>query len=65
MDGQVDTLQHPGLTIAEGDVAELYLVLEAGQPARVQRFADVVLGRQYLVDALHRCQSLRYVVARL
>ena len=64
-DDEVDVAQHPLFAVAEGDVAEGYLVAEGVDGMGAEGVLDGVLGQQYLVDALHGGQSLGNVVARL
>ena len=65
LDGEVDVAQNPLLVVLERHVAELYLALEVGYVHRMLRLLDVALGHEYLVHALHRGETLGYVVARL
>ena len=51
--------------IGEGYMAELYLVLKAGDMVRVLLVLDFYLCLKNLVDTLHACQSLRDIIARL
>ena len=51
--------------IGEGNMAELYLMLEAADMFRVLLVLDFDLGFQNLVDTLHTCQSLWDIVTRL
>ncbi len=68
---QVDILQYINqlivlvVGIGEGNMAELYLMLEAADMLRVFLVLDFNLSLQNLVDALHACQSLWDIVARL
>ena len=62
---EVDISQYPLLTIAEGYVAELYLMLEAWNMLRILYFLNRILGQQDLVDTLHRCKALGNIVAHL
>ena len=60
---EVDVAQHPLLVVAEGHVAELNLVLQPADVYGVALLADVYLGIEYAVDALHAGQTLGDVVA--
>ena len=68
---QVDILQYINqffvlmVGIGEGYMAELYLVLKAGDMVRVLLVLDFYLCLKNLVDTLHACQSLRDIIARL
>ena len=53
------------ISIGEGNVAELYLMLEAADMFRVLLVLDFDLGFQNLVDTCHGGETLRNIVARL
>ena len=57
--------EHPLLPIAEGDIAELYLMLEGSDMLGMSRFLDGVLCQQDLIDTLHRGKSLRDIISYL
>ena len=62
---EADVAQYPLFAVAEGDMAELYLVAELSYMYGVFGFVYGVLGFQHLIDTLHRSESLGYVVCRL
>ena len=62
---EVDVAQHPLLAVAERHMAKLDLVLERADVLGVGRLLYGVLCLEDLVDALHRCEALGYVVACL
>ena len=66
---EVDILQHVVeilfLLVSKRDMAELYALLKRCDRLRMFRLFDIVFSHQYLIDTLHRSQSLRDVVACL
>ena len=64
-DDEVDVFEHPLFPIAERHMTELYLMLERIDADGVFLLLDVNLRQQNLIDALHRSQAFRNVIARL
>ena len=64
-DDEVDVFEHPLFPIAERHMTELYLMFERIDADGVFLLLDVNLRQQNLIDALHRGQAFRNVIARL
>ena len=62
-DGKVDILQYPLVCILKAHITELYLMVEVVKTLGDSRILNGILCLKDLVDTLHRCKSLRYVVA--